>query len=141
MVGIYYRYYTPFDRFFNKFKRGGFWIYSGLIVASTLYLIFSLSRLPSIPPPPKRKPKLPETDETVAKVEARKEAIKEAVKEAVAEQQQPVPENAHIVYSWSRRELYSYLMNERIYPDVDDDLNTVRNKAIVIYDTKNPRTT
>lgn len=52
MLVVYQKYYTPLDRFINKFRRKGFWLYTGLITISLLYMFYELSHLPDIPPPP-----------------------------------------------------------------------------------------
>lgn len=85
MLVVYQKYYTPLDRFINKFRRKGFWLYTGLITISLLYMFYELSHLPSIPPPPpslsqdgfKRKTRtvkkkeitIPDSSNGVAKVE------------------------------------------------------------------------
>ena len=42
------RYYTPIDRFLNKIKRKGFFLYSSIIVLSTLYVFYMISHLPDV---------------------------------------------------------------------------------------------
>ncbi|KAI5965961.1 uncharacterized protein KGF55_001325 [Candida pseudojiufengensis] len=52
MLVFYQKYYTPLDRFINKLKRKGFWLYTGMIALSVFYLMYEISNLPSLPPPP-----------------------------------------------------------------------------------------
>ncbi|KAG5420050.1 hypothetical protein I9W82_001930 [Candida metapsilosis] len=52
MLVVYQKFYTPLDKFINKFRRKGFWLYTGLVTISLLYMFYELSRLPEIPPPP-----------------------------------------------------------------------------------------
>mmetsp|Transcript_5750 Transcript_5750/g.6884 ORF Transcript_5750/g.6884 Transcript_5750/m.6884 type:complete len:113 (-) Transcript_5750:2221-2559(-) len=42
------RYYTPLDRVLNKIKRKGFFLYSSIIVLSTLYVFYTISHLPDV---------------------------------------------------------------------------------------------
>lgn len=42
------RYYTPIDRFLNKIKRKGFFLYSSIILLSTLYVFYSISHSPDV---------------------------------------------------------------------------------------------
>lgn len=42
------RYYTPIDRILNKIKRKGFFLYSSIILLSTIYVFYSISRLPDV---------------------------------------------------------------------------------------------
>lgn len=42
------KYYTPIDRILNKIKRKGFFLYSSIIVLSTLYVFYSISHLPDV---------------------------------------------------------------------------------------------
>ncbi|KAI5954916.1 hypothetical protein KGF54_001477 [Candida jiufengensis] len=58
MLVYYQKYYTPLDKFINKLKRKGFWLYTGMIAISVLYLFYEISNLPNLPPlpPPPQKP-------------------------------------------------------------------------------------
>ncbi|CAD1812985.1 hypothetical protein FOB58_004702 [Candida parapsilosis] len=59
MLVVYQKYYTPLDRFINKFRRKGFWLYTGLITISLLYMFYEISHLPDIPPPELPPPESP----------------------------------------------------------------------------------
>ena len=53
-------------------------------------------------------------------------------------QVKPEPQSSSsIVRSWTKRELFAYLVSNRVYPDVDEDIDAVRQKAIEIYESKN----
>ncbi|ABN66074.2 predicted protein [Scheffersomyces stipitis CBS 6054] len=146
---LYYRIYTPLDRLINRIKRKGFWLYSGLIIASTLYVIYSISNLPSIPAEPKRHVELPKDKDTKVTKDVKKEAKgvktesiapREINPEPIKPEPQVKPEpqsSSSIVRSWTKRELFAYLVSNRVYPDVDEDIDAVRQKAIEIYESKN----
>ena len=141
MYTIIERYYTPIDRFINKLRRKGFWLYTGLITVSFVYVIFSISNLPSLPPPPpsssptsKRK-----KDKMVSK--STKERIENEDEVELGPSDPVVPleqthSNDHIINSWSKRQLYQFLFEEKIYPDVDEELNTIKKQVIEIYEFK-----
>lgn len=48
------RYYTPLDTALNKIKRKGFFIYTSIVILSTLYVCYSISHLPEVPIEPKK---------------------------------------------------------------------------------------
>ncbi|KAI5958563.1 hypothetical protein KGF57_002408 [Candida theae] len=52
MLVVYQKYYTPLDRLINKFRRKAFWLYTGLVTISLLYMFYEISHLPTLPPPP-----------------------------------------------------------------------------------------
>ncbi|EGW35451.1 uncharacterized protein SPAPADRAFT_58687, partial [Spathaspora passalidarum NRRL Y-27907] len=43
------KYETGLDRFVNKYKKKGFWLYSGVILLSVGYVMYEISHLPQLP--------------------------------------------------------------------------------------------
>jgi len=43
----------------------------------------------------------------------------------------------HIVDTWDKHQLFDYLHNQRIFPDVDEDLETIRQHVKQMYDESN----
>ncbi|KAK6463090.1 hypothetical protein DFJ63DRAFT_312415 [Scheffersomyces coipomensis] len=133
MVLFYVKYFTPFDTIFNKFKRHGFWIYAGIIVASTVYLIFSPSHFPALPPPPSPSPKKSKPSiQPLAKVEE-STSIQSNNRPNV---QKNGDKPAHVVDTWTKRDLYRFLFKQKIYPEINEDITVIRSKVIAIYDSQ-----
>lgn len=133
MYLITQKFYTPIDRFINKFRRKGFLLYNGIILFSVGYIFYSISNLPSIPPERKRKDKmLPKS--TRKEIEEEEEVDLGPTDAAIPLEQ--TNSNDHVINKWSKRKLFEFLFNEKIYPDVDEDLNLVKKQVIEIFEFK-----
>ncbi|RCK58991.1 hypothetical protein Cantr_07191 [Candida viswanathii] len=133
MYLITQKFYTPIDRFINKFRRKGFWLYTGIILFSFGYIIYSLSNLPDIPPEKKRKRKmLPKS--TRKEIEQEEEIDLGPSEPAVPLEQSH--SNDHVINTWPKRKLFEFLFNEKIYPDVEEDLSLVKKQVIEIFEFK-----
>lgn len=110
MYLITQKFYTPIDRFINKFRRKGFLLYNGIILFSVGYIFYSISNLPSIPPERKRKDKmLPKS--TRKEIEEEEEVDLGPTDAAIPLEQ--TNSNDHVINKWSKRKLFEFLFNER----------------------------
>ncbi|KAK6200175.1 uncharacterized protein RJT21DRAFT_114604 [Scheffersomyces amazonensis] len=168
-MALYIRYFTPLETLINKIKRHGFWLYSGIIIVSTVYLIFSVSTIPAIPPPPPKKKKRIEdvkdkkldtngsdidssrskllnghengtkryspikTEDDIVNIEQNQRPGEVTKQESNEEE---TSSNKHVVDTWSKRELYRYLFEQKIFPEINEDITLVRKRAIEIYDSQ-----
>lgn len=133
MYLITQKFYTPIDRFINKFRRKGFWLYTAIILFSVGYLFYSISNLPTIPPEKKRKRKM--LPKSTKKQIEEEEEVDLGPSDAVIPLEQ-TNSNDHIINKWSKRKLFEFLFNEKIYPDVDEDLTLVKKQVIEIFEFK-----
>lgn len=99
------------DRFFSKLRRNGFIFYTSIVVISTLYVCFVLK-----PPKPRPRPDL----NTRAKSEDTSDSSFENIQ---------LEDLQHPVDRWSKRELYQFLADCKVYPGVDEPLLQVRATA------------
>lgn len=156
---VSWRQYSPIDKFLNKFKRKGFLLYTGLVLASTLYMMYSVSNLPEVP-----KERESKKGKKKKKVKGRDNGKGKTTRTAISEdipgvepgtepgaqtgtssfpKSHDIPletltqsQKNHIVYTWSKKELFSYLFDAKIFPDLDDDLDIIRNQVIEVYDKR-----
>lgn len=101
--------YTKLDRFINKIKRQGFFLFSSLVVVLMAYGIYSMGNLPQLP---ERVPK-------------KKKKAKKGTKD-----QHPVDE-------MSRKQLYEFLTRNSVIVSVDVSTEEVRTTAKSVYDGLN----
>ncbi|RLV96210.1 hypothetical protein JA1_000286 [Spathaspora sp. JA1] len=111
------KYYTPLDRFINKFKKKGFLLYSGIILLSVGYVMYELSHLPQIPP--ERKKKL---------------NLDKEIKSNSPDKDELSIDHSHEINSWSKKQLFEYLHKQNIYPDIDEKITTIRRMVYEIYE-------
>ncbi|KAL6451993.1 hypothetical protein SBY92_003302 [Candida maltosa Xu316] len=93
--------------------------------------MYSISNLPAIPPPPSPRKQ--------QKKKTKKERIEKEEEVDLGPENPAIPidqSNNHVVNSWSKKTLYKFLFHEKIYPDVDEDLELIRKQVIEIYDFK-----
>lgn len=105
-------YYTKIDRSLNALKRKGFFVFTGIVVASVAYSMYLIGNLPD----------LNEEDKTKTKSKGPKKGPK---KES---------EGTHPTDSWSKSQLYAYLTTSKVYLDVDAEVDVVRKAVRVLYD-------
>lgn len=129
------------------------------MLASTLYMMYSVSNLPEVPKERERK-----KGKKKKKVKGRdngKGKTNRTAKSGDIPEVEPGTEPGaqtgtnsfpksndipletltqsqknHIVYTWSKKELFSYLFDAKIFPDLDDDLDIIRNQVIEVYDKR-----
>jgi hypothetical protein len=156
---VSWRQYSPIDKFLNKFKRKGFLLYTGLVLASTLYMMYSVSNLPEVPKEReskkgKKKKKVKGRDNGKGKTTRTAKSgdipgVEPGTEPGAQTGTSSFPKSHdipletltqsqknHIVYTWSKKELFSYLFDAKIFPDLDDDLDIIRNQVIEVYDKR-----
>lgn len=131
-------YWAYFNQLATRLKRKGFWLYTGLIFGSFVYLWYTIGHLP--PPPRDPRPKL-KMDTVQAKLERRRRAsvdstdckLKPEVGLSKLHKVQSTDE-PHVVDTWSRPQLYRYLHDERIFPPLETNLEDLRGQVKELYD-------
>jgi hypothetical protein len=118
------RYYTAIDRALNKARRKGFIIYTTLVLAATLYTVYSVSHLPDVSEleelrqrrlkklddkaNAKKKPKLKGNNDTP-----------KATASLTPSVEHELSKDHNEIDNWSRKQLHSYLAAHKIYVDLD----------------------
>lgn len=118
------RYYTAIDRALNKARRKGFIIYTTLVLAATLYTVYSVSHLPDVSEleelrqrrlkklddkaKDKKKPKLKGNNETPQSTTSLTPSV-----------EHELGKDHNEIDNWSRKQLHSYLAAHKIYVDLD----------------------
>lgn len=156
---ISWRQYSPIDKFLNKFKRKGFLLYTGLVLASTVYMMYSVSNLPEVPKEReskkgkktkknvkgrdngKKTTRTAKPGDTPGAEPGTEPGAKKGTNSFPKTHEIPLEtltqsQKNHIVYTWSKKELFSYLFDAKIFPDLDDDLDIIRNQVIEVYDKR-----
>ncbi|CAI5759344.1 unnamed protein product [Candida verbasci] len=157
MLIIYDKFYTPMDKYLNKAKRKGFWLYTGIILVSLGYIMYEISNLPELPPDPKDKKNetIKEEKEEKEGKEKKQDHVIESIPRrksthAEIEQEEEVDlgpsnpiipidqthEDDHIIYKWSKKKLFQFLFDNKIYPDVSENLIVIRKQVVEIYEIK-----
>ncbi|KAG7666043.1 uncharacterized protein J8A68_000473 [[Candida] subhashii] len=162
---------TGLDRFMNRFRKKGFWIYTGIILGSVGYILYEISRLPEIPAERTGRSKKKSTDtatvEVTEEVWTKSDCDKQIPRSSqsgaakidqdhddnntvkndlpfqllflpfqlllllLLEEKEPHPTDA-----WTKRQLYEFLFNEKIYPDIHEDICIIKRQVRGIYDFK-----
>lgn len=136
MLIVNWNQYSPLDRFLNRFKRKGFYLYSGLILVSTLYVMYSISN-PIDKDREQKRLREERKKEREEKREQRKLKDRKAkTKRTETDIELDTLARDHIIHTWTKKQLFSYLFEQRIFPDIDDDLDIVRSQVIDIYDKR-----
>lgn len=160
---------TGLDRFMNRFRKKGFWIYTGIILGSVGYILYEISRLPEIPAERtgRSKKKLTDTatvevtEEVWTKLDCDKQIPRSSQlgaakidqdhddnntvknengkveeKNGKVEEEEEEEKEPHPTDAWTKRQLYEFLFNEKIYPDIHEDICIIKRQVRGIYDFK-----
>lgn len=129
--------YTAIDRFFNRFRKNGIWVYTGLVLFLTLYAWYSLNHLPTIPKRLKdKKSKSPDLEKDNEYKLHHLHEGETGVKLRLNLFHSVVPKDdgdVHVVDTWDKQQLFTYLLDYRIFPDIDADIDQVRLQAKEVY--------
>lgn len=106
-------YYTRIDRSLNVIKRKGFFVFTGIVVASVAYSMYQIGNLPDL-------------NEQQEKSKGKDKA---KTKKSSGAKSEPHPTD-----NWSKSQLYAYLTTSKVYLDVDAEVDVVRKAVRVLYD-------
>ncbi|CAK7894140.1 hypothetical protein CAAN1_02S01310 [[Candida] anglica] len=130
------RYYSAIDRFFNRFRKKGFFIYTSIVVAATIYSMYSLSNLPDV-----REIKDKETkrlrDKKKKKANDQVEKDKESKLKESDDINDPIKKELakdhNQIDNWTRKQLYSFLGKHNIFPNLDITLDDLKEQAKAVF--------
>lgn len=126
--------FTSIDRLINKFRKKGIYLYTTIVIFSTIYAFYSLN---SIKPKNNNDKSIKNIKDIKKKInELKKDEEKKGLLEENKDYLESNDSNIHPVDSWTKSQLYTYLLDFRVFPDIDDDLESVRLKVKHIYDKK-----
>lgn len=106
---------SGFENVLVKIRRNGFLLYTSIVVISTLYVCFIIKPPKPQPKPHKKPQELPETSS-------------ESSFDNIL-----LDEVLHPVDRWTKRELYQFLAQHKVYPTVDEPILHVRATAKKYY--------
>lgn len=133
------------SRYLTKVKRKGYLIYVGIVVASLIYVMYSVSNLPTVGPPPKdskdgkvikkQKKGTANTSNDKKDKKDKKDNNTDITLDLHEELNTTLTEDEVTlkVKTWSKRELYGYLIQEKIYLDINADIEDVRRQVVQVY--------
>lgn len=133
------------SRYLTKVKRKGYLIYVGIVVASLIYVMYSVSNLPTVGPPPKdskdgkvikkQKKGTANTSNDKKDKKDKKDKNTDITLDLHEELNTTLTEDEVTlkVKTWSKRELYGYLIQEKIYLDINADIEDVRRQVVQVY--------
>lgn len=132
------------SRYLTKVKRKGYLIYVGIVVASLIYVMYSVSNLPTVGPPPKdskdgkvikKKKGTANTSNDKKDKKDKKDNNTDITLDLHEELNTTLTEDEVTlkVKTWSKRELYGYLIQEKIYLDINADIEDVRRQVVQVY--------
>lgn len=151
------KYYSPIDRFFNRFRKKGFLLYAGIVIVATAYSFYSISNLPDVNKlkeleEKKREQQLKKQQHQQQQKDGKKnyDVQKEGKKEQDKQEdgkknhddekkrsalfvEEELLKDKNEVDNWSRKELHAYLSRHKIYPDLDTSIQELKEQVKVIY--------